>query len=231
MRRGSLGIAGLTLAVVLSVLAATAARTEGSPTGGRPDRVTEGTLFWRTAQQEALVPAPVLETDVRMVVTGIVARAKVVQGFSNPSGEWAEGIYVFPLPEDAAVDHLRMTVGDRVIEGVVQERAAAKARYEQARHDGRRASLVEQERPNIFTTSVANIPPGASITVELEYQQAIRYDGGQFRLRFPMVVGPRYVPGTPVPRAPAGTGSVPDTDQLPDASRITPPVAHRREGP
>jgi hypothetical protein len=76
MRRGSL--AGLTLAVVLSVLAATAARTEGSPTGGRPDRVTEGALFWRTAQQEGLVPAPVLETDVRMVVTGIVARAKVV---------------------------------------------------------------------------------------------------------------------------------------------------------
>jgi Ca-activated chloride channel homolog len=231
MRRGSLGIAGLTLAVVLSVLAATAARTEGSPTGGRPDRVTEGALFWRTAQQEALVPAPVLETDVRLVVTGIVARAKVVQGFSNPSGEWAEGIYVFPLPEDAAVDHLRMTVGDRVIEGVVRERAAAKARYEQARHDGRRASLVEQERPNIFTTSVANIPPGASITVELEYQQAIRYDGGQFRLRFPMVVGPRYIPGTPVPRAPTGSGAAPDTDQVPDASRITPPVAHPSRGP
>jgi Ca-activated chloride channel family protein len=83
-----------------------------------------------------------------------------------------------------------------------------------------RASLVEQERANIFTTSVANVPPGAAITVEIEYQHALRYDSGQFRLRFPMVVGPRYIPGSP-----------PDTDRVPDASRITPPVAHPARGP
>ena len=182
---------------LVSALAVTAARAE-SPgnAGARPGRVTEGTMFWRTERQEALVPAPVLKTDVHIVVTGIVARASVRQEFINPGSEWAEGIYVFPLPEDAAVDHLRMQIGDRSIEGVIQERASAKAQYEQAKHEGKRASLVEEERPNIFTTSVANIAPGAAITVEIEYQQAIRYDGGLFRLRFPMVIGPRYIPGT-----------------------------------
>ena len=152
------------LVILISVLAATAARAEGA--GGdtpQPGRVTEGALFWRAAQREALVPAPVLKTDVHLVVTGIVARASVRQEFTNPGSEWAEGIYVFPLPEDAAVDHLRMQIGDRLIEGVIEERAVAKARYEGAKQAGKRASLLEQERPNIFTTSVANIPPGAAI--------------------------------------------------------------------
>ena len=213
-------------------LAAAAARAEAAGDArGRTDRVTEGALFWRSAEQETLVPAPTLKTDVSIVVTGIVARATVRQEFTNPSGAWAEGIYVFPLPEDAAVDHLRMKVGDRMIEGVIQERAAAKAQYEQAKHEGRRASLVEQERPNVFTTSVANIAPGAAIRIEIEYQQTVRYDTGQFSLRFPMVVGPRYTPGEPVSGPSTGTGWAPDTDQVPDASRITPPVEHPSHGP
>jgi len=173
MRRAPWRYAGLMFVSLVSVLAATAARAE-SPAGARPERVTESTMFWRTGQQEALVPAPVLKTDVHMVVTGIVARASVRQEFINPE-----------------------------------------ARYEQAKHEGKRASLVEEERPNIFTTSAANIPPGTTITVEIEYQQAIRYDGRQFRLRFPMVIGPRYIPGT---------------GQVPDASRLTPPVEHPARG-
>ena len=215
---------------LIFVLAASAARAEVGG-DGRMDRVTEGTLFWRSAEQSTPVPAPTLKTDVSIVVTGIVARASVRQEFTNPSAVWAEGIYVFPLPEDAAVDHLRMKVGDRLIEGVIQERATAKAQYEQAKQEGRRAGLVEQERPNIFTTSVANIAPGAAITIEIEYQQTIRYDAGQFRLRFPMVVGPRYIPGTPAPGPAGGRGWSPDTDQVPDASRITPPVEHPSRGP
>ena len=230
MRRSrSLIVLGLIFAFAL---AASAARVEAaSDARGRTDRVTEGTLFWRGAEQETLVPAPTLKTDVSIVVTGIVARATVRQEFSNPSRAWAEGIYVFPLPDDAAVDHLRMKVGDRLIEGVIQERAAAKAQYEQAKQEGRRASLVEQERPNVFTTSVANIAPGAAISIEIEYQQTVRYDAGQFSLRFPMVVGPRYIPGEPISRPPSGTGWAPDTDQVPDASRITPPVEHPSRGP
>jgi Ca-activated chloride channel homolog len=217
---------------LIFVLAASAARAEvAGDARGRTERVTEGTLFWRTAEQGTLVPAPTLKTDVNIVVTGIVARARVRQEFTNPSHAWAEGIYVFPLPEDAAVDHLRMKVGDRLIEGVIQERSTAKAQYEQAKQRGKRASLVEQERPNVFTTSVANIAPGAAITIEIEYQQAVRYDAGQFRLRFPMVVGPRYIPGVPAARASGGTDRSPDTAEVPDALRITPPVEHPSRGP
>jgi Ca-activated chloride channel family protein len=212
---------GIFLSLIF-VLAASAARAEV---------VTEGTLFWRSAEQETLVPAPTLKTDVAIVVTGIVARASVRQEFTNPSRTWAEGIYVFPLPEDAAVDRLRMKVGDRLIEGVVQERTAAKAQYEQAKQEGRRASLVEQERPNVFTTSVANIAPGAAITIEIEYQQTVRYETEQYSLRFPMVVGPRYIPGLPVSTPSPGTGWAYDTDQVADASRITPPVEHPARGP
>jgi Ca-activated chloride channel family protein len=215
------------LLLLLVVVGVTTQPALAAPAGGR---VTEGTLFWGTDGQWQHRPAPMLGTDVQMRVTGIVVRATVRQEFLNPSNEWAEGVYVFPLPEDAAVDRLRMHVGGRLIEGVIQERAAAKAAYVQAKQEGRRASLVEQERPNIFTNSIANIPPGASIVVEIEYQQAVRYDGGRFRLRFPMVVGPRFIPGLAELKATDG-GWSPDTDQVPDASRITPPVAHPSRGP
>ena len=153
------------------------------------------------------VSAPLLATDVEIRVTGHVARATVTQNFRNPHADWFEGIYSFPLPENATVDHLRMRIGDRVVEGEIRERQAAKASYEQAKTEGRRATLVEQERPNIFTTSVANIGPGETIQVEIEYQQTLRYDQGRYALRFPMVVGPRYVP-----------------KGVEDAARITPAV-------
>ena len=119
------------------------------------------------------------------------------------------------------------------MEGEVKEKAEAKKVYEQAKQEGKRASLVEQERPNIFTTSVANIGPGERITVEIEYQETIRYDQSAFSLRFPMVVGPRYIPGTPVVMEdqPPGNGWSLDTDRVPDASRITPPVQHPSAGP
>ncbi len=197
--------------------------------------VSGGSLLFKTGTPGRYQPAPTLHTDVRITVTGTIARATVRQEFTNPGQEkddWAEGIYVFPLPDTAAVDHLRMTVDDRIIEGQIQERTEAKKRYERARQEGRRASLVEQERPNIFTTSVANIAPGATIAVEIEYQEIARYDQGAFSLRFPLVVGPRYISGTPVvieDQAP-GTGWSANTDRVPDASRITPPVLHPKYG-
>ena len=102
--------------------------------------------------------------------------------------------------------------------------------YQQAQQAGKKASLLEQERPNIFTISVANIGPGEAVVVDIEYQEVVRYDQGEFRLRFPMVVGPRYVPGTdPIPGAP-GTGWGVNTTAVPDAERITPPVRHPAEG-
>ena len=200
------------------------------------NEVTEGTLLFRTGQVGRFTPAPVLKTDVQIAVTGMIARATVRQEFTNPStikGDWLEGIYVFPLPETAAVDHLRMRVGERIIEGQIKERTEAKKVYEQAKQQGKRTSLLEQERPNIFTTSVANIGPGEHITIEIEYQETVRYDDEQYHLRFPMAVGQRYIPGTPVMvegQSPTGSGTMLDTDRVPDASRITPPMQSPRYG-
>lgn len=205
------------------------------PTMGIND-VTEGTLLFKTNQQGRYTAAPILKTDVQIAVTGIIARATVRQEFTNPSqkkGDWLEGIYVFPLPETAAVDHLRMHVGERIIEGQIKERDEAKKVYEKAKQEGKRTSLVEQERPNVFTTSVANIGPGERIVVEIEYQETIRYDQGTFQIRFPMAVGQRYIPGTPVileGQDPNGSGTMLDTDRVPDASRITPPVQAPGQG-
>ena len=196
-----------------------------------PARVTEGALMFRTSPDATPSPAPVQSTDVEMRITGPVLRAIVRQTFTNPADEWAEGIYVFPLPETAAVDHLTMRVGDRVIEGQIKEKMAAKAVYEQARAQGQRASLVEQERPNIFTTSVANIPPGAAIAVEIQYQQTVTYEAGRFHVRFPMVVGPRFMPPSDDCGGDEESDENPGTSVFEDAARITPPVQHPSAGP
>ena len=166
-------------------------------------------LVLRAAERAPIV-APLVSTDVTIRVAGPVARARVVQVFENPESEWYEGVYVFPLPENAAVDRLRLRVGHRVIEGEIKERGAARAVYGAARAAGQRAALLDQERPNIFITQVANIGPREAVVVELEYQQVLRYDAGRYSLRFPMVVGPRYIPAGPM--------------QVADAHRITPPV-------
>ncbi|MEK6802935.1 MAG: marine proteobacterial sortase target protein [Nitrospirota bacterium] len=200
------------------------------------NEVTEGTLMFRTDQAGRYTPAPILKTDVQIAITGTIARATVRQEFTNPSrkkGDWLEGVYVFPLPETAAVDHLRMRIGERIIEGQIKERTEAKQVYDQAKREGKRTSLVEQERPNLFTTSVANIGPGEHVTIELEYQDTVRYENEQFQLRFPMAVGPRYIPGVPViveGQGPQGAGTSPDTDRVPDASRVTPPIHEPEDG-
>ena len=169
--------------------------------------------------------APLVATEVEITVGGMVARAVVRQHFSNPSAEWVEGMYVFPLPENAAVDHLRLIVGDRLIDGLIKERAEARRIYEVARQQGKKAGLLESERPNIFTTSIANIGPGEHVAIEIEYQQSLAYDQGGFSLSFPMVVGPRYNPGAiqSVSLTRAGW-AVQATDQVPDAGRISAPV-------
>jgi Ca-activated chloride channel homolog len=135
--------------------------------------------------------APVLGATVEVRVTGIIARSKVTQIFTNPSKDWVEGIYRFPLPEDAAVDTLKMKVGGRTILGVVQEKEEARQSYETAKLQGSKASLVEQERPDVFTTSIANIGPGETVEVAIELQQVVKWERGRFNLRFPMVVRPK----------------------------------------
>jgi len=168
-------------------------------------------------------PATRLATDVTIDVSGIVARVSVVQRFRNDSGDWVEGIYVFPLPDAAAVDRLTLRIGDRRIEGEIQEREQARRTYERARDAGQQASLIEQERPNLFTTSVANIPPAQEIEIEIGYLQTVAYEQGEFSLRFPMTLTPRFIPGA-ASGSGSGTSGSSGTTAVPDASRITPPV-------
>lgn len=194
------------------------------------NEVESGTLLIKTETPGRYLAAPTVKTDVRMEVSGLVARVTVSQQFTNPSKKWIEGVYVFPLPENAAVDRLRMRIGDRFIEGKVKEREAARKMYLEALRQGKKAALTEQERPNIFTNSVANIGPGETVLVQIEYQHTLRYDRGAFSLRFPMVVGPRYIPSGERVVAFSGTGWGANTTRVPDADRITPPVRHPKYG-
>ncbi|WP_416307144.1 marine proteobacterial sortase target protein [Neptunicella sp. SCSIO 80796] len=176
-------------------------------------------------QQQSL--SPLLHTDVRINVTGMVARTTVTQTFRNPDQQWVNGIYVFPLPENAAVDHMSMQVGDRIIVGEIQPKQQARETYQKAKQQGKKASLVEQQRPNLFTNSVANIGPDETVKVTIEYQQQLDYQNGQFSLRFPMTITPRYIPGRPISPVFSATGWALNTDQVPDASLISPPIKDR----
>jgi Ca-activated chloride channel family protein len=161
----------------------------GSGLAWGSDRLGQG-LFVAGKDGKA-VPAPVLGATVEVRMTGIIARTKVTQIFTNPARKWVEGIYVFPLPADAAVDTLKMKVGDRVIQGLIQEKGEARQTYEAAKQQGVKASLIEQQRPDVFTTAVANIGPGETVEVAIELQQVVSWEQGRFSLRFPMVVAPR----------------------------------------
>lgn len=166
---------------------------------------------------------PLQHTDVQADIIGYVGRVRVRQTFYNPLDEKIEAVYVFPLPEDSAVDDMIMTIGDRRIVGIIKARDEARRIYETAKRAGYVAGLLDQERPNIFTQSVANIEPGVQVVIEISYVQTLPYDEGVFEFVFPMVVGPRYMPGSPTGKK--GTGWSADTSQVPDASRISPPVA------
>lgn len=135
-----------------------------------------------------------LQTHASIRITGPLARTTLSQQFRNDSDAWVQAIYAFPLPEDAAVDHLRMQIGARIIEGEIQPRAQARKTYASARKQGQRAALLEQQRPNLFTTAVANIPPHSEITVQIQYQQMLQWRNDAFSLRLPLAITPRYNP-------------------------------------
>ncbi|MFO0590430.1 MAG: VIT and VWA domain-containing protein [Polyangiaceae bacterium] len=165
---------------------------------------------------------PLQHTSVKATLAGLTASVEVTQRYTNPYKTPIEATYIFPLPENSAVHAMKMKIGDRTIEAVVKERAAARATYDAARSAGHTAALLEQERPNVFTESVANIEPGKGIDVVVQYVQDLSYDAGQYEFVFPMVVGPRYIPGNALGTPASGTGTYADTDAVPDASRITP---------
>ncbi len=191
--------------------------------GQAPQQGVPGGALQIIGQDGAVAGAcPLKHTEVRADIAGFVGRTTVRQIFHNPTDRKIEAVYVFPLPRDAAVDSMVMTVGDRRVLGQIKPRDEAREIYEAARQAGRVAGLLDQERPNIFTQSVANIEPGVEVVIEIAYVETLRYEEGRFEWVFPMVVGPRYIPGGGSARAPMTKGQ--DTPQVPDASKITPPV-------
>jgi len=175
-----------------------------------------GGLYVQSPQGEQLV-FPLKHTEVLAKVAGNLSRVEVIQSFENPFTQPLEAVYIFPLPDEAAVDDMEIKIGDRIIKGNIKKREEAQQIYEKAKQEGRTAGLLEQERDNIFTQSLANIKPGEQIDVTIRYTESLKFEAGNYEFVFPMVVGPRYIPGTTIDNSG-------DTDRVPDASRITPPV-------
>jgi Ca-activated chloride channel homolog len=167
---------------------------------------------------------PLTDMDVHADLVGLAAAIRVRQTFHNPHATPIEATYVFPLPDRAALTDFTVTIGDRRITGVLQERQAARAAYDAAIDRGQQAAIVEEERPDVFTTRVGNLAPGEHAIVELTLAGRLSCDAGQATFQFPLVVAPRYVPGQPLEGESVGDGTTVDTDAVPDASRISPPV-------
>ncbi|SPT60060.1 VIT domain-containing protein [Actinomadura welshii] len=168
---------------------------------------------------------PLDSVDVHASITGLAAGIEVVQGFRNPFDVPLEATYIFPLPDRAAVTALRMEAADRIVEGKLKERGQARQDYDTAIAAGQRAAIAEEDRPDVFTMRVGNILPGERVTITLALDQPLPHESASSAtFRFPLVVAPRYIPGAPLDDERAGTGVADDTDAVPDASRISPPV-------
>jgi len=196
------------------------------------DALSAGQLIF-TDGEEALH----LGTEVDMTVKGLHAEVKVRQRFKNNTDGWVNATYTYPLAEDSAVNRLAMVVGGRIIEGEIQEKEKARATFERAKAAGQRTTLVEQQRPNLFRQQVANIGPGETIEIRIGYSQGIVYDSGEFRLRMPMTLTPRYIPGVSQEDLLESAnlnltahGWAMPTDAVPDAHLITPGQGHSGNG-
>ena len=199
------------------------------PAGSSEVALTQGAMRYTWAASDddegaeaTTLDLPLKKTVVSAEVSGFVARVTVQQFYANPVDHRIEAIYQFPLPVNAAVHESTIRIGDRLVIAEIKERKAARKKYEKAKAAGKRASLLEQERPNIFTQSVANIGPGEEIVVAIQYVQELAYDDELYTFSFPMTIGHRFIPGNPTGRT--GHGSSDDSDIVPDASRVTPPI-------
>ncbi len=195
----------------------------------QPHEAKSGRLLLPTPQG-SYQPALMINGRASFTVTGMLVNVELEQTFKNDTADWQEGVYVFPLPENSAVSHMAIQLQNRIIEAEIQEKQQARRTYQKAKASGKKAALVEQERPNLFTQSVANIAPGETLTVRLTYQQPVTYNLGEFSFRFPMTITPRYIPGSAqlddeISVSSNGTnfwGWAKDTNQVTDASRISP---------
>src|SRR5256886_8628216 len=216
----------LKFSTLIAVLIVTLIGLDGLKSSGSiasaQNTVTQGSLQVVDSSGNAKAVCPLKHTDVKAQISGFLSRVTVTQEFENPFKEKIEAVYTFPLPQNAAVDDMTMVVGDRTVRGKILRREEAQAVYEAARNNGQTASLLQQERPNIFTQSVANILPGEQIKITISYVETLKYEDGSYEFVFPMVVGPRYVPGSPTfaPVSAKANGFAPNNATVPDASRI-----------
>jgi len=205
-------------ALLLSLaLLAQAPSLDAAPLSSPYAQVTQGSLH-ALRPGAGVIPCPLEHTEVRAGVAGPVVRVEVKQRFRNPFDEAIEAVYVFPLPEDASVDDMEIRYTDRIVRAEIRRREEARAEYERARDAGHVAALLEQERPNIFTQSVANIPPGGRVDITIRYIEALSQEKGRYEFVFPMTVGPRFIPGctgSGISQATAGVKPAPPTQPPP----------------
>lgn len=178
-------------------------RKDIKPTN-KDDAPGTGGLVAKLPDNTKTVPVPLKHTDVKAQIDGYISSVNVKQQFHNPYEQKIEAVYVFPLPQNAAINEFVMTIGDRKIRGIIRDRAEAEKIYNDAKNAGRTASLLTQERPNIFTQKVANIDPGKQIDIDITYFNTLAYKDGWYEFVFPMVVGPRFNP----PNHDNGVGAV-----------------------
>jgi Ca-activated chloride channel family protein len=198
----------LLLTILVCACFAVNAQTTSGP------EITQGSLFAYGKGGKELGDCPLKNTSVKTDISGFVARVNVRQEFENTYTSPIEAVYTFPLSQNGAVDDMTMTVGSRLIRAKIMKRDEARQVYEQAKNEGKTASLLDQERPNIFTQSVANIMPGDKVIVEISYVETLKYEDGSYEFVFPMTVGPRYIPASGVS----------------DANKIKPKYAEIRNG-
>jgi Ca-activated chloride channel family protein len=179
-----------------------------------------GLIAWL---EETRVALPLKGVECHFEVDGAIACVEVDQVYHQNASRTLDCTYTFPLPAGAAVYRCELHVNGRVIRAKVEEREAAQRIYREQKAAGRRAALVETERENLFTLSLGNVQPGDVIVVRFGWFQMLDRTGSGFRLLVPTCPGVRYIPGKPLLRGLSGRGTVDDTDEVPDASRITPP--------
>lgn len=184
----------LLAAVAIMLLSITPGRAEEVDIV-RPNGVQTGQLLVHDRETGRYTPAVIRDSKVHFDISGMIAQVRLEQTFRNDTNGWVEAIYAFPLPDTGAVRAMEMQIGDRLIRGKISEKSIAKKIYLKAKKAGKKASLVEQQRPNLFTNRVANIGPGELVTVRLDYVQQVEFAQGEFSLRFPMTITPRYIPG------------------------------------
>ena len=170
-----------------------------------------------------LGPCPLKHTSVNAQISGYAARVTVEQVFVNPYSEPIEAVYTFPLSDSSAVDEMKMEIGKCVISGSIQKKDEALKTYLQAKKEGHLSALLEQQRTNIFTQSVTNIPPRCTVKVVIKYSDLLSFQSGSYSFVFPLTVALRYMPGRS--HGHSGTGLLPDTAIVPDGSKISPPMA------